>query len=198
MYRFLSHGFLFSVLSLFNLACGSYETVHIKDYKVFVETDSYELRETIDSLTAQYNDDFGGEALEIVDDREEANSYIRFIDGLKSEENKLGLGQWITVTANEGQDIASGGSGNLERTVVYSMELDFDLENFESKQIKRDDKDSGEWRHLYHLFCHEVGHGLQMDHEASLDSVMYRSIPENSRDFVNYDKYFMNARNFFQ
>ena len=189
---------LLSFFYVLTSACGSYTTVNVKDYKIFVETDDNDLQETIDQLTEQYNDEFGGEALEIVTDYEEANSYIRFISGLRSNQNKLGLGQWITITANEGQDIFPGASENLERTIVYSMELDFDLENFKSKMAMKDDPESGEWRHLYHLFCHEVGHGLQMDHDDHRESVMYRSIPDSSRPNIDYDNYFTKARKFFQ
>ncbi len=179
-------------------ACGSYQTVHVKDFKIFVETDSSQVREAVVYLADQYNDEFGAEALKLVDERENANSHIRFVSGLRERQNKLGLGQWVTITAQEGRDLIPIGNNDLEKTVVHSMEIDFDLENFTEKMKKIDAPGSGEWRHLYHLFCHEVGHGLQMDHEDSIHSVMYRSIPDNSRPHVDYESYFTKARLFFQ
>ena len=190
----LSPLFLFTS---FVVSCGSYKTVYVKDFRVFIETDSNDLRDTVETLTLSYNDEFGGEALTLVDDKEDANSYIRFISGLRATKDKLGLGQWITVTAHEGQDVIAGGGKSLERTVVHSMELDFDLENFTAKQNGKFDRSSGEWKHLYHLFCHEVGHGLQMEHDEHKQSVMYKSIPEKSRNNLDYDGYFNAARSFF-
>lgn len=189
---------IFAFFSQLLGACGSsYETVHVKDYRVFVETGSFEIQDTINELTISYNDEFGAEALTLVDDEEDANSYIRFISGLRATKNKLGLGQWITVTAHEGQDVIAGGSKSLEKTIVHTMELDFDLENFEQKQAGKQDRSSGDWKHLYHLFCHEVGHGLQMGHDEHKQSVMYPSIPEQSRNNLDYVSYFDRARAFF-
>ena len=73
----------------------------------------------------------------------------------------------------------------------------FDLENFKRKTRGRFDKGSVEWRHLYHLFCHEVGHGLQMDHDGNPRSVMYSKISQQSRDDLDYEDYFTKAREFF-
>ena len=185
-------------LSVFFTACGSYTTTHIRDFRIYVQSDNDEVKETIGVLTEDYNNQFGGEALTLVDREEEANSYIRFISGLRARENKLGLGQWITITSQEGQDLLPSGSGDLQKTVMHTMEIDFDLENFKDKMNSRTDKKHGHWKHLYHLFCHEVGHGLQMGHEPSKTSVMFRSIPDKSRDVVDYKTYFAQARMFFE
>ncbi|WP_207912312.1 hypothetical protein [Pseudobacteriovorax antillogorgiicola] len=185
------------LLSLLFTSCGSsYTTTHIKDFRVYIETNDDEVRETVYELADEYNSDFGAEALTIVDEQEDANSYIRFISGLRARDNKLGLGQWITITSQEGRDLLPSNS-SLQKTVMHTMEIDFDLENFRSKMDSRYEKASGQWRHLYHLFCHEVGHGFQMGHDTSKDSVMYRSIPDNSRPQVDYDDYFRRARKFF-
>ena len=45
--------------------------------------------------------------------------------------------------------------------------------------VIRGNLDSDNYQHLYHLFCHEVGHGLQMDHDEDQGSIMYKSIPDN-------------------
>lgn len=180
-------------------SCGTYTTNHVRDYRIYVDSSDDEVRETVRVLADDYNEQFGGQALTIVNTEEESNSSISFINGLKERENKLGLGQWITVTSEEGQNLLpTSGDSQLEKTVLYSMEIDFDLGNFKSKMDSRDSKNDGAWKHLYHLFCHEVGHGLQMGHEKYKTSVMYKSIPDNSRDGVRYDSYFRNAREFFR
>ena len=179
-------------------ACGAkYETNHVQDYKLFIETDDDDLLETVQILSEEYNDDFGSDVLSIVGSRDEANSFIRFRSGLRRSENKLGLGQWITVTTEEGPDLLPR-RDVLDRTVVYSMEIDFDLENFQSKSDGRFDHQSPNWKHLYHLFCHEVGHGFQMLHSNERLDVMFPSIPEASLKDLQYDEYFERARAFFQ
>lgn len=187
------------LLLVLNVSCGQYTTKNIRDYNIFVESDDEEIQDTIRVLTEEFNEQFGGEAITIVDTVEESNSSIGFIRGLKARENKLGLGQWITVTSEEGQDLLpSSNRQKLEKTVIFSMEIDFDLENFRDKMGSRESKEGGDWNHLYHLFCHEVGHGLQMGHEGNIRSVMYKSIPDQSRIGVDYDRFFEKARDFFR
>ena len=189
----------FLLLSFLQVSCGEYTTNYVKDYNIFVQSEDDEINDTIRALADQYNNDFGAEAISIVDDEDDSNSRIGFISGLKSRENKLGLGQWITMTSEEGRDLVPSASGsNLQKTVVYSMELAFDLQNFRQKMSSRETRSGGDWNHLYHLFCHEVGHGLQMRHQNNIKSVMYRSIPDQSREGVDYDDYFDMARAFFR
>lgn len=186
-------------LTLILNACGSnVVTVNKKDYRIFVYTDSEQVRETIDELTATYNDEIGIEAIKIVDNSLDSNSSIQFISGLRSSEKKIGLGQWVTRTSFDKQNLFPNiHASTPTRVVHYSMKLKFDLENFSKKMTSRDDKSSGPWRHLYHLFCHEVGHGLKLGHdENEINSVMYPSIPENSRQNVDYNTYFNQARAF--
>ena len=57
---------------------------------------------------------------------------------------------------------------------------------------------SDNYQHLYHLFCHEVGHGLQMDHDDEKQSIMYKSIPDSYAFQPEYDYFFDEARLFFE
>lgn len=202
MLRFLSFSIKLSTVftALLSLnACGTqtYVTEHIQDFMVFPETKDGVILETLELLNHQYNDEIGFQAITLVNDESEANSFIRFPFGLRNSENKLGLGQWITVTTEEGREILPS-RRVLTRSVMYSMEIDFDYQNFRDKSQRFLSKNDGRaWAHLYHLYCHEIGHGLQMIHEPSKDSVMYPSIPEGSRSNVNYDRYFNSARQFF-
>lgn len=188
---------IFLVLILFTGACGRYHTIHIKDFRIYVDTNSPENREAVILLADQYNAEFGEDVLTIVSDPEEANSHIGFQSGLRATENKLGLGQWVTLTTQNRDNFISF-DNEIEQKIVYSLEIDFDLENFTEKAVKMDDPTSDEWRHLYHLFCHEIGHGFQMDHDDEITSVMYSSIPDDSRPNVDYETYFHRARSFFQ
>ncbi|MFW7381202.1 MAG: matrixin family metalloprotease [Oligoflexus sp.] len=192
---------LFAGICLFTLqACGnqSYITEHVQDFRIFPETNDSLVLESLNILTDEYNDDIGFEAITLVTEKNDANSFIRFPLGLRSNENKLGLGQWITVTTEEGREILPS-SRILTRSVLYAMEIDFDYQNFRDKAERvRNENDEKAWSHLYHLFCHEVGHGLQMNHNESKASIMYPSIPENSRPNLGYDQYFSEARRFFE
>ena len=133
-----SIAYLFTALFL-QVSCGEYTTNYVKDYNIFVQSEDDEINDTIRALADQYNNDFGAEAISIVDDEDDSNSRIGFISGLKSRENKLGLGQWITMTSEEGRDLVPSASGsNLQKTVVYSMELAFDLQNFRQKMSSRE------------------------------------------------------------
>ena len=176
---------------------SDYVTQHVQDYKIYPETRDAVLLDSVEYLSDYYNDSMGFEAIQLVYEREEANSFIRFPIGLKNSDNKLGLGQWITVTSQEARSLNT--SNNVMTKVVrYSMELDFDYQNFREKSINYLVKrDRGALAHLYHLFCHEVGHGLQMDHTQQVFDVMYPSIPERSRPGIDYQSYFTEARNFF-
>lgn len=181
-------------------ACGnqSYMTEHIQDFRIFPETNDRVILQSVDTLIDQYNDDMGFNAISMVRTREDANSFMRFPFGLRSSENKLGLGQWITVTTEEGRELLPS-RRTLTRSVLYSMEIDFDFENFREKSQRIiNGNDDNAWAHLYHLFCHEIGHGLQMNHEEDKGSVMYPSIPENSRPNISYKRYFSEARRFFE
>jgi hypothetical protein len=183
----------------FLVACGGqkYTTEHIQDFRFYTEEQDDEVNEALQLLTDQYNDEIGFTAISWADNPDEANSRIQFPRGLRQREQKLGLGQWITVMTEEGQDILPS-SDPLKRSIYYSMELSFDFQNFKSKAENRDRPSSSDWEHLYHLFCHEVGHGLQMGHEIDKSSVMYESIPDASRPNVDYPDYFRQALKFFE
>ena len=180
------------------VGCGSQDEVHERDFKFFVESDDDDLKETLVALSSQYHEEFGQEVISFTNDPDEANSSIKFIDGLKERENRIGLGQWVVTIYQEEQGyIPTGGRLNSRERIVHSMNLSFDYDNFKSKTDSINKRDSGDWKHLYHLFCHEVGHGLEMEHEGHRQSVMYNTIPDSSRDDLDFDSYFETAQLFF-
>jgi hypothetical protein len=184
---------LISCVSL--VACKQYKVHEIKDFRLYVKSDDKELKTAIKELAAQFNQDVGGNALTVVDREDDANSQIRFVENLKDEGGtKLGLGQWIT-TQSEKNKFKSYGS-EKEVTVIHSMQLEFDTANFVGKLQGLSDKSSNEYKHLYHLFCHEVGHGMQLDHSKDSSSVMYATIPKRYSRSIDFAKYFSYVRSY--
>ena len=77
------------------------------------------------------------------------------------------------------------------------MEITLDKVNFEAKQpfVRRIDTD--EANHLYLLFCHEVGHGMVLDHdEENSLSVMYPYIKNHYDEEVDFKEYFKKIKIF--
>lgn len=188
------HVFWFVLLFLSVSACQDYKVVAVKDFRIYAETKDPALQHSIEVLANRYNREIGSKALTIVRTPEESNSRIRFVAGLHNDGHKLGLGQWIT-TKREQTSLSLQGQSSVQ-TVAYAMDIEFDLENFKEKASNVDVSTSAEALHLYHLFCHEIGHGLQMDHSGELQSVMYPTIPDQPNRYVNYKSYFNQARSF--
>ena len=183
---------LFAVVSCFSLiACKDYKVHEVKDFRLYVKSDDTELKAAINELAAQYNKDVGAKALTVVDNKGDANSSISFVENLADKGgSKLGLGQWIT-TERENNNGAS-----KKITVYHSMALEFDAANFEGKLAGMADKNSDAYKHLYHLFCHEVGHGMELNHSDDRSNVMYKSIPERYTSAINFDAYFAYIRSY--
>ena len=186
-------------LPILTSCSANYEEDVQKSYKIYVKSQNPKLIESIKVLSNKFNDDLGIDALEVVNSEKDANSKISFIKGLRENHGKLGLGQWILTTVNEGRGVLPA-NRPLKKTLTYSMDLEFDEENFLNKSSDilegRDETDN--YQHLYHLFCHEVGHGLQMDHDDESHSVMYKSIPDSYAFAPEYDYFFNEARLFFE
>lgn len=190
----LRHTF-FLLFSLFAIpACQDYNVVEVKDFRIYADTQNPDLQHAIRTLANRYNKQMGSQALTIVSKPEDSNSRIRFTSGLQDDGHKLGLGKWIT-TSKLKSSFTMKGESNTE-TVAYAMDIEFDEENFATKSTSVDDSSSDEAQHLYHLFCHEVGHGLQMEHSNDMKSVMYPTIPDKSVRYVDFNDYFKRARSF--
>ena len=95
------------------------------------------LLQSVAMLADRFNQDLGVDALQIVNSAAEANSTISFrLRDLRAKEQKLGLGQWILTTVSEGRELFPS-NRPLKKTLIYSMELDFDLDNFKVKSSGR-------------------------------------------------------------
>jgi len=179
---------------LFITACQDYKIIAVKDFRIYAETNDPILQHSIETLAARYNKEMGSQILRIVRDPAASNSKISFTDGLHDDGHKLGLGQWIT-SRKETSKFSLQGETSIS-TVAYAMEIEFDLENFRSKAPYIDQSTSDQALHLYHLFCHEIGHGLQLDHSDNIQSVMYPTIPDRPTRYIDYKSYFNQVRAF--
>jgi len=199
MKSYLSLFLSFIIFPLFISCSVNYENEVEKDYRIYVDSRDEVLLESVKILADRFNQDLGVEALTIVDSEKEANSKISFRQGLRAEQQKLGLGQWVLTTVSEGRELFPSNKP-LKKTLIYSMQLDFDLDNFKikSSDVINGNVNSDNYQHLYHLFCHEVGHGLQMDHDDEQHSIMYKSIPDSYAFQPEYDYFFDEARLFFE
>jgi hypothetical protein len=185
----------FMLFSFSALACRESHVQEVKSFRIYVETDTPALQYSVQILVRDYNRHLGFEALTIVDKKEDSTSLIRFRKGLVDDGRKLGLGQWTTL---QKQSVQGTFNQTQTTTIEYGMELIFDLDNFRNKAAYIQDPDSDAYKHLFHLFCHEVGHGMQMDHVHEDDSVMFPSIAEKGARPVDFEGYFHNIRTFLQ
>ena len=187
------HSFLsLTCLMILATACGGYKETEVVDYRIYLDTnDAGMLRETR-RLVAYYNERMGSEALKVSPTREGANSAIIWTKGLQAQDGKLGYGQWQTSTKQDSQFVAITGK-TPSRTVKYSMNIEFDQDFFITRMTKA--QTSPEWQELFVLFCHEVGHGLTMNHDEDPKSVMYKYI--DGAAGIKFDEYFSRAKAFF-
>lgn len=184
---------------IFLLGCGQQQqTEHVRDFRIYIDNDDSVMRDTIRDLTKHLNDQLGDTYFDIVASRAEATSEIRFVEGLKEESNKLGVGQWFRTT----EKVRVGATAGLidtrrsQTTVHHSMQLLFDYDHFraKAKDYRRGQEVAAD--HLYHLFCHEIGHGVQMEHAESEHDIMYPTIPEEKRDDLDYDGFYRRVLGF--
>jgi hypothetical protein len=177
------------------VACKEYKVKEVKDFRLYVNSQDPELNAAIKELAAQYNQDVGANALTVVNSKDEANSNISFVENLADDGgSKLGLGQWITTEQEKNN--FKGYSAEKQVTVYHSMALEFDAANFEGKLKGLKNKTSDEYKHLYHLFCHEVGHGMQLNHSDDKANVMYKSIPDHYSRTIDFKGYFQYVRSY--
>jgi len=189
MLRCLSR--LFLGLPLFFSACG-YKNVEIRDYWVYLDTDDASIAKETRRLVYYYNQEIGLEALKITDKKENANSAMIWTSHLSDAGGKIGYGRWESRTEQDSKFISVLGQ-RPTRTVNYSMDVEFDREFFVERMSQA--KTSAQWQELFVLFCHEVGHGLTLEHDPDPKNVMYKYI--EGADGVKFTEYFSRARGFF-
>ena len=177
---------------IFIQGCG-YKEVEVIDYRLYFDTQDQSLVKETRRLVAYYNQRVGAEVLHLAASREDANSPIIWTQGLQDQDRKIGYGQWRTTTKQDSQFGAITGK-KPRRTTDYSMAIEFDYAFFSQRMTQA--TTSPQWQELFVLFCHEVGHGLTMNHEEDNKSVMYKYV--DGADGVKFDEYFARVRAFFR
>jgi hypothetical protein len=170
-------------------ACGSYETVKIKHYKLAVLSDDPAMKAEFAGLIDDFNDYAGMHVLSYVDSADDANSSIILTKGLESravssgEGSKVGYGQWMSETRTD-SPLQVG--SRPKRTITFAMRVEFDLDYMKERMqgvtsAKTYDKQK--------LFFHEVGHGLELNHnEQDPTDLMYPEI-SGTKDFDRFFRY---------
>ena len=99
-----------------------------------------------------------------------------------AEGTGVGWGQWISEIRAENPLTKLPGE-KAKRTIAYSMRVEFDAEYMRRNDLYGKQK----------LFFHEVGHGLEMDHNPTdAADVMYPDVV-GEKDF---DQYFNRVRQY--
>lgn len=184
----------FALVSLSLSGCAQNKLIEVKSFRLFIASEQPELHSSVHRLTHQYNEAYGANVLRIVSTEAESNSVIHFQNDLRLDGQKLGTGQWLTTTTTS-KAMSLHGEVTTNR-VEFGMEIVFDEDNFLNKSTAAVDQKSDAGQHLYHLFCHEIGHGMQMNHSEDRHSVMYPTIPERPTREIDYDDYFERAKAF--
>ena len=178
-------------------ACGQYSETKIKDYTLHFYSQETVFQNAAQKLVTEYNRMAGIPVLSYVADEGSANSYVNFVQGLHSpNSDKLAYGQWVTETSEEPFTRSLEGH-ILQKVVNYSMNLEFDYNYFKARAVSADD--TLEWKTIFVLFCHEVGHGLTMDDiydPAQRLQIMYGYIIDQDIPSKDFTTYFDRVRSF--
>lgn len=160
-------------------ACGSgYETVKVKDYRLAVLIQDATIQHQFATLIDDYNQYAGMRVLTYEPSASAANSAIVLTEGLQTRDGKVGWGQWMTSSKSE-NPLTKAPGDKAKRTVEFSMRVEFDADYMRKKTHVEQQK----------LFFHEVGHGLELDHNpADQTDVMYPDV-SGDKDFPRYFEY---------
>jgi hypothetical protein len=181
-------------LALLSTACGSsYKTTKVKDYKLALVQGEAFFKNDFRYLVDSFNRKAGMTVLEFVDSSDDGNSPIIMTKGLKARtsDNNVGFGQWLSESKSDNPMTVGIGS-KPERTVTYTMRLEFDWDYFNDARGNDDPKAVYKKEKL---FFHEVGHGLEMGHDESDEhSVMYPDVGRG--DVKDFDAFFQRVRTY--
>ena len=172
---------LIACLTLAVGCAGEYEDVDIKEYRLAVEGSNQQHKTIFEELVHRFNEQSGFEALKYTYHQDEANSLIQVTPGLDDYDGKIGWGQWIRETFVDSPTVRFRGE-TPRREKRYSMHLEFDQEYVVTRHLRRQSSDELD---LLKLFAHEVGHGMEMEHEINPRSVMYHDI-SGGKDFPDF------------
>lgn len=172
-----------ALLSVLSTACGaSYDTEKVKDYRMAVLSDDPKVKAEFANLIEDFNEHAKMRVLTYVADAKDANSAIILTQGLQQRDGKVGWGQWMSNTDSDNPVVTMPGQ-KAKRTVEFSMRVEFDADYIKSRMVNEDAKKLTEKQKL---FFHEVGHGLEMDHnEKDKSDLMFPDI-SGEKDFERF------------
>jgi hypothetical protein len=183
---------IFVALPLFfwTLSCGSTSRVEkFKNYRLSLVETNATLEPEFRKLIKDFNKLAGSEVLIYAPSIQEANSAIVITSGLKAQtDGKIGLGQWLaeSQTTDPGFDF---GASVSKQKIYYSMRLEFDKEYFMTRLEVTESNEYDKQK----LFFHEVGHGLEMDHNyKDVGDLMYPDITGSK----NFNFFFNSVRQY--
>ena len=166
-------------------SCGtSYNEKEIKNYRFYGVEMSSEITKELKLLVGIFNQKVGLTVLTWVNDPVDANSSIIVVSGLDDPEGYIGFGQMLSET--EQDNPMNSPFSTPQRTTTYSMRIELDKEYLEARL----DGTVQNRYELKKLFFHEIGHGLEMDHDPDQNAVMFKDV-SGQKDF---DTYFKNVR----
>ena len=180
------------LITLGGTACGSaYKVNKVKQYKLAIASGSTPaMVTTFQTLIKDYNGLAGSTVLAYTDHADEANSSIKITKGLVTSSAgglgpvKVGLGQWLSETSIDSPAATLPGQ-TAKETIRYSMRVEFDLEYMTNKTHYE----------LQKLFFHEIGHGLELNHdESNIHNVMYPDV--GAGETKDFDAYFAYVRSY--
>lgn len=181
----------FVLLALFLPACGggNYETTKVKKYSLAILNQPADVQSEFQRLIDEFNDYTGFDVLSYASSPDAANSSVILTEGLREKTGgKVGLGQWLSETKSDGPISAPG--SRPQREVSYSMRLEFDAAYI---RTNIGHKDRAKIIDNQKLFFHEVGHGLELNHDdTSTRNVMHSNI-DGDKDF---EPFFVLVRNY--
>lgn len=176
------------IITLSATACGNAYKVHkVKQYTLAITSGSTPaMITTFQTLIKEYNGLAGSSILTYTNNAAVANSSIKITKGLVTSSagglgaGKVGLGQWLSETSIE-NSVAPLPGQMAKETIRYSMRVEFDLDYMTTKTHYE----------LQKLFFHEIGHGLELNHdESDIHDVMYPDVGAgDTKDFNTYFAY---------
>jgi len=179
------------LVGFFMVGCAApYNVVKVKQYHLAITQGDTSFNSTFQALVNDFNAAAGSTVLTFETDASQANCSIAVVKGLVTENadglgtGKVGLGQWVTQTKADSPMLTVPGEHPTE-TVYYSMNVQFD----------QDYLSNSDHYGLQKLFYHEVGHGLELEHDTkNIHSVMYPDVGVG--DTKDFDSYFAYVRNY--
>ena len=183
---------LFILSALGATGCGnSYKVSKLKQYRLAIAAGSTpEFVTGFQTLIKDYKGFAGSTVLTFESSPADANSSIIITKGLVTSNaeglgtGKVGLGQWLSETNVENPVTVIPGQSAKE-TIRYSMRVEFDYDYMTTKTHYE----------LQKLFFHEVGHGLELNHNLTdVHDVMYPDVGVG--ETKDFDAYFAYVRNY--